>query len=442
MTAAQDRVISSRLRDTLPVLARVIWLAAFAATVVMFVAGAPLILRQLQEVCLSSVCQQWQLDPGYAASLAGLGLSLHFYAITYFAIEAVFVTTWCTLAALIFWRRPSDPMAFLASFMMVTFGGTAFTDTITVLVTSGASWWRWPVTMIQVVGSVSVFSFFYLFPDGKFTPQWTRFAAAGWFVWCLLGYFSPADSPINQANPNDWFFMVGVFGFLVAGVATQVYRYRRISSPAQRQQTKWVISGLAVAILGIFVGSTFPAIFQPAPPAPSAMLYRFGTIGYFYLDWLLVPFSIAVAIARYRLFDIDRLINRALVYAALTAALAFVYAATVALIQQLIHFVSGQESSLALIASTLITAALFAPLRQRIQAFIDRRFYRRKYDAAKVLAAFGTKIRDEVELGQLSEQLLEVAGETMQPTTVSLWLRGQGGKESRNVPGNEFDTHD
>ena len=120
--------------------------------------------------------------------------------------------------------------------MMVTFGGTAFTDTISVLTTSNADWW-WPVTMIRVAGSGCVFTFFYVFPDGQFVPRWTRFAAVGWLLWCLVGYFSPADSPVNQANPNDSPFLVGVFGFLVAGVAAQVYRYRRISSPTTRKNT-------------------------------------------------------------------------------------------------------------------------------------------------------------------------------------------------------------
>lgn len=424
--------VSTRVRRIVPLLARVIWVAAVTATAVMFAAGAPLILGQMETVCRSATCEQWQLDPGYAASLAGLGLSLRFYAITYFVTEALFVLTWCTLAALIFWHRPRDPMAFLAAFMMVTFGGTAFTDTISVLVTSGAGWWRWPVTTIQVAGSVSVFSFFYLFPDGRFVPRWTRFAAVGWAVWCLLGFFSPADSPLNQANPSDSLFLGGVFGFLVACVAAQVYRYRRISNPSQRQQTKWVISGFAVAVLGIVVGTAFPTLFRPAPPAPSAMLYRFAVDEYFYLDWLLVPFSVAVAVSRYRLFEIDRLVNRALVYGALTATLVLAYAATIALLQQLLRLVAGQESDLAIVASTLAIAALFQPVRQRIQTFIDRRFYRRKYDAVRILAAFGATARDEVELSRLSDRLVQVVEDAMQPAHVALWVRPVSSRHGPN----------
>jgi hypothetical protein len=136
-----------------------------------------------------------------------------------------------------------------------------------------------------------------------------------------------------------------------------------------------------------------------------------------------IPIAIGIAILKYRLYDIDLLINRTLVYGSLTAMLALVYVGTIVLLQGLVRTLTGQESQLPIVASTLTVAALLNPLRGRMQGFIDRRFYRRKYDARKTLEAFSAQLRDETDLDALSDDLVGVVRETMQPTHVSLWLR-------------------
>jgi hypothetical protein len=186
----------------------------------------------------------------------------------------------------------------------------------------------------------------------------------------------------------------------------------------ERQQIKWLLYAGPIW----FVGSVLKiAVFY-------FMLVE-GPWG-LWLGYLLVavgglggPFAIGIAILRYRLYEIDTLINRTLVYALLTATLVALYFGGIVLLQRLFIILTGEQSTLAVVASTLVIAALFSPLRRRIQEFIDRRFYRRKYDAAKTLEAFSNKLRDETDLETLNDNLVGVVRETMQPTHASLWLR-------------------
>jgi hypothetical protein len=155
---------------------------------------------------------------------------------------------------------------------------------------------------------------------------------------------------------------------------------------------------------------------------------------FFGLSVIALPAAIGIAILRYRLYDIDIIINRTLVYASLTAMLVLLYLGGVVSLQYAFRVVTGQESQLAVVASTLAIAALFNPLLRRVQAFVDRRFYRRKYDAAKSLAAFNTRLREETDLGALSNDVLRVVQETMQPAHVSLWLRPDTSDAKEEVP--------
>jgi hypothetical protein len=142
-----------------------------------------------------------------------------------------------------------------------------------------------------------------------------------------------------------------------------------------------------------------------------------------------LPIAAGIAILRYRLYDIDVVINRTLVYGVLTAALALVYIGSIVLLQGLFRALTGENSQLAIVASTLAIAALFVPLRRRVQAFIDRRFYRRKYDVAATLQAFNVRLRNDVDLDSVADELVEVVKETMQPAHASLWLRSPERKE-------------
>jgi MFS family permease len=217
-----------------------------------------------------------------------------------------------------------------------------------------------------------------------------------------------------------------VFALLLLGlVVLQVYRYRLASSYRERQQTKWVVFGLVVALGGfalfLIVGNLFvPADLQHSPVA-NALVPTTVTQGLL----LFVPISIAIAILRSRLYDIDRIINKALVYGLLTGIIGALYGSIIIGLVSLTGAITGQASPnpLVLVIATLVIVVLVQPLRKRVQNTVDRRFYRRKYDAEKTLSALSASLRDEVDLEQLCEHVLAVVRETTQPAYVSLWLR-------------------
>ena len=361
------------------------------------------------------------LTPEAAQELEELGLSRSFYAAYQgVGVETAFTLVCFAVAAVIFLRRSDDRMRLFTSFVLLIFGGAGAADTMRALAEAHPAFW-FPVNLLDYVSQVCFGIFFYLFPDGRFMPRWTRFLAAASALLLVPDIFFP-DSALAAVTEPLFFAFVGSLVF------AQVYRYRRVSTPEQRQQTKWVVFGFAAALVGfttvVLVGNLTPAIRGVGPLG----VMVFSTLVYGFLA--LIPLSIGVAILRSRLYDIDVVINRALVYGLLTVTLVLIYVGGVVASQYVLRALTGQGSTLAVLASTLAIAALFNPLRRRVQAFIDRRFYRRKYDAAKTLEAFSSKLREETDLDSLNAELITVVRETVQPKHVSLWLRPGAGPKS------------
>jgi hypothetical protein len=282
-----------------------------------------------------------------------------------------------------------------------------------------------PGNLLQALGVTCALLFFYVFPDGRFTPGWTRGLIAAWGLWALAWMLFPA-STLNLSDPFSlsflWFLMLMMWWS--TGLFAQVYRYWRVSNPVQRQQTKYIVFGVTIAVFGY--GLYVPARFILPwldPTGLAALFYQLFGIPLFLLCVFSVPLTITFSILRYRLWDIDLFINRAMVYAALTAALALGYVGSVLLLQWLFYVLTGEEQSEIVTAvSTLAIAATFQPVRRRIQDFVDRRFYRRKVEAEQLLAAFSASARDEVDLARLTDDLLAVIDKTLSPAHVSLWM--------------------
>jgi hypothetical protein len=267
-----------------------------------------------------------------------------------------------------------------------------------------------------------------LFPNGRLpSPRWrwfARFTAIALLPAAILGALSPglilSSTLINPIGikglPNaSREIEAFMYALVVVGASSMLARLRHAGS-IERQQIKWFAYATAVAISGVILkNSVYPAVGLTWVWWVGLVLTTVGVVS--------SPVAMGIAIFRYRLYQIDLIINRTLVYGSLTAVLAAVYLGGVVLLQYAFRALSGEGSQLAVVASTLIIAALFIPLRRRIKGFIDRRFYRRKYDARQTLEAFSAKLRNQTDLDALSDDLVGVVRETMQPAHVSLWLR-------------------
>jgi hypothetical protein len=296
--------------------------------------------------------------------------------------------------------------------------------------------WTW----LPPVGLLAIYTIL-LFPDGRLPSR--RWRPLAWFSGAVMLTFSvatilapgPLEGHPGVRNPfglegHPWVGVAAVASVLLlpvcilASASSLVVRFRRSGTEA-RQQIKWL--AFAASLVGLVYMCTLVSelVFVPgslvggeAPP-----LWVEVQRNLLMLSYAGVPVAIGFAVLRYRLYDIDLIINRALVYGSLTVLLATTYVGSVVGLQAVLRVLSGQESTLAVVASTLLIAALFNPLRRRVQGLVDRRFYRRKYDAAKTLAAFNTRLREETDLEALSDDVVGVARGTVQPAHVSLWLR-------------------
>ena len=377
-----------------------------------------------------------------AWSMCGLSLGLMACALALAVLddasaEAVSLPLALTASALVGGlvasRRPENPVGWFFLGGAACFSLTGVATEYVALGLAGGWAMAWLMSWLWVPGVMLLLCFVPLyFPDGRLvSPRWrwlVRFA----FVFTVGAVVFSALRPgeIQQegvVNPLgveglrpflgllDTFVFGPYFALLFASAASLVVRFRR-SGRVERQQIKW----LALAAVAI------PMWFLTNAPVQAAAPNLFLVLDSFVFS-AMIPIAAGVAILRYRLYDIDRIINRALVYAALTASLALVYFGSVVGLQYVFRSLGGGESSLAVVASTLLIAALFNPLRRRVQNFIDRRFYRKKYDAKETLLGFGARLRDETDLEALSGDLVGVVQETMEPEHASLWLRPMTG---------------
>jgi hypothetical protein len=393
---------STRLQGPWLALLRLAWVILSVLAFIIFIASLPAYLAD----------QLKSYTVGYAVFLLSLGILV--------------ALVWIIVAVLIFWRKSDDWMALLVSYMLVLMGAS----TITYPSDAIPSAWQILSGVMNLIAFDLLFLVFCLFPTGRFVPRWIP-----WFGLLFLGWGVIAFLPIIPRS-FGLLFAFGLYFFLGGFVVAQLYRYHSVSSRTERQQTKWIVFGVTATYLIELVlnlgAYLFPSVFSTTSLANVILLPLGNAIP------ILIPLSFGFAILRYRLWDIDVIIHRTLVYSTLTILLAVIYEVSVFTLQSLtsgLTFIRGNQ--LAIVVSTFLIGGLFKPLYDRTRAFIDRRFYRRRYDAARTVAAFSETIRDEVDLNQLGIKLMAVVQETMQPAHVSLWLcapKRYGEKTTRALP--------
>jgi hypothetical protein len=360
------------------------------------------------------------------------------------------LSAFLTVGALIVSRRPANRIGwlFLASALLLAFGGAgnlADQYAIYTLVTHpgalpGGAWAVLLGMIAQIAGFFSLVSFvLLLFPDGRpLSPRWRLvvWAAALYIALTVaaellnpapatadgLQVVNPLGLSLAKTAPGARVTLsalvqagttVGGLAIALASVASALLRFRRARGD-ERQQLKWFAFG-ALAIPLTFVVGMIAFLLN---------LTWLNNLGWWQISVLGIPVAAGIAVLKYHLYDIDLIIRRTLIYAVLTALLAFVYLGAVVALQTIFTALTGAaRSELVTVLSTLVIAALFVPFRNRLQTAIDHRFYRRKYDAARTLAQFGATLRDEVNLDDLSVHLITAVNEAMQPAVVSLWLK-------------------
>jgi hypothetical protein len=403
------------------------WLAwsLAALSVALFLANIPLYVLARS----AQVPSSWGVD----LTLVGL-------------VGEVLFLAFAVVGALIASRRPRNPIGWILltdgvlwmlinMFDYYSIYGVARPDSVPFpVVVAGINNWLW----VPTVGLLGTYLLL-LFPDGKLpSRRWRPLAWLSGAVILLLSVgvgLAPGPLDTIEGMPNPFglegahWLTVGAYTVLpllplcmLASALSLVLRYRS-SVGEVREQIKWIAfaaSVLVIVYLIAMVGSFIRPSQAWTTGGSVAWLNLLTYLAFF--SFTGIPVAVGFAVLRYRLYEIDILINRALVYASLTATLVALYFGGIALVQRVFILLTGEQSTLAVVASTLLIAALFTPLRRRIQSFIDRRFYRRKYDARKTLEAFSAKLRDETDLDALSDDLVGVVRETMQPAHVSVWL--------------------
>ena len=355
----------------------------------------------------------------------------------YWAEDTLLAVGYSTVGAVAATHRPGNPVGWVLCSIGLAWGMAHLTSeyaTFALLAAPGslpaAEVAAWIYSWVWLPGLGFIVFLPLLFPSGRLpSASWRPFA---WFSVLLVmaGTIMAAVSPgpgvgLSVRNPfgieslpnlNEQLQAL-MFALIFVASASLVWRLRRARG-VERQQIKWV------AYAGALGGGASLPTYTVLEAVDLPWLHMVGYVAAL-VGILGVPTAVGIAMMRYRLYEIDILINRTLVYGSLTALLVALYFGGIVVMQRFFVSLTGEKSTLAVVASTLLSAALFTPLRRRIQSFIDKRFYRRKYDARKTLETFSARLRNQTDLGALSEDLVGVVRETMQPARVSLWLRPQ-----------------
>jgi hypothetical protein len=389
------------------------WPLVAALTLALSILAIPAAYGQLRVPCLE-LCTNSRATPQIAEAITAAGYSLELHAAYVIALCLLVLATCLIVGGLLYRVGTQSPLTLTAAYGLSLF---PFSSTPLTKFLEGESPLGPLVAVLEVVGVIASMWFFLTFPDGRFVPRWTR--------WVLFIYLLGTIPRRLGLWPGLTLWIEGPGFVLIFAVlfGSWAYRYRSSVNPKHRRQIRWAIFGFIASFAGFLLALGFGGLsISGALPIEIAPLALLGSFGVVYVSLASVPVWLAIAVLRHRLYDIDLLIKRTVVYGATSAAIAATFYLGLVALQAVIRpITSGSE--LAIAASTLVSFALFQPIRRRVQDAVNRRFDRSRYNAARTVDAFADRLRDEVDLDALRAHLLGSVQQTMGPAHTSLWLR-------------------
>ncbi|MDP9351949.1 MAG: GAF domain-containing protein, partial [Chloroflexota bacterium] len=405
----------------LPV-ARYASLVVAAVILLLFAASIPVYFERLRTECVEVACDSAPTPPPGEQALREVGITASFYAAYYTALGVVIALVYLAVASVLFWRKPSERIALLGAITLLVWG--VFSTTFTMgAATEVYPQWRFPLEYAQFLGLVSITLFLFLFPDGRFVPRWSRWLALTLLLLLMPGYIWP-NSP---ADYREWHALVAgsiVLTWMGSLIGLQIYRYRRVSDPLQRQQTKWVVFGVGASFLGFFTFVTLPYLVSPSFHEESSLLGNLmaNTVGN--ICMLGIPVSIGIAILRHRLWDIDVVISRTLVYVALTGIVVGLYILIVGGFSTLLRVEGNLILSL---FATGVIAVAFAPLRDRLQREINRLIYGERHEPYRVLSGLGERLEATLAPDAVLATIVQTVKDALKLPYVAIGLKRESG---------------
>jgi signal transduction histidine kinase len=395
-------------------LARISWIALVVITLTIFFASLPLYMAQLRTPCVGTACQYQQLTPEQEETLKGIGMTLGNYTAYLVAFALANMVLCLGVSTLIFWHRSDDRMAMLVALMLVTLGPISVMATFP---PSSPSPWLVPNRCLLFLFLTLFLLVFCLFPSGQFVPRWTRWAFVVILVVQIPANFFP-DVPLipnSLSGQLGWLVSVGEF---VTLALVQLYRYRRVSNPLQKQQTKWVVFGIAVPVVVNVVVTALDLLFPSLAEHSSFYLLVFNESGF--LLALFAPLAFGFAILRYRLWEIDTIINRTLVYGLLTIIVVGVYVLIVSILGRLLQ--TTGNFLISLLATGLI-AVLFQPLRARLQRGVNRLMYGERDEPYAVLSRLASRLEATLAPDLVLPTIVETVAQALKLPYVAIAMK-------------------
>lgn len=396
-------------------LTRVFQVLIICLTIGLFTINIPFNYEQRSTICQTEPCPPNQLSARSVQALEDVGMSVRELVTLTIALDILFAVIFTACAVVIFIRKPNDLLTIFVTIMLVTFGTATFTGGMQGIA-SAYPQLEWLIQTIAMIGSLGILAFFFVFPNGRFTPRWTIAVFIAWFLFQLPRYYFPNSSLILHGDAAIYNLLF--IAFFVSGVGAQIYRYIRVSNAVERQQTKWVIYGLTIGMGCYLIIRTLTLLVTDPMGSGLPISLAMVIASSFFI--LLIPISISIAVIRYRLWDIDPIINRTLVYGALSFLTIAFYILTVGGFA--LYFRNNETNVVISFIATGIVAILFEPLRQRLQRAVNRLMYGERDDPATVLTRLSQRLDSALAPDSVLQTIVETLAQTLRLPYASISL--------------------